>query len=582
METNDPKYKHKPSEKHTLEEVLKSLQDLIRNDLEESAPGAARPEPEPAVARDAVSREDNTAVRREDFAPQTPEAGPVNLNAVMRSLKDLIGNELNVGDQPAPEDTTPAATHEEFLATNASIEEYIPEELGRLDDELNLGDELVLPEPETPATPAESLAPDTAIEPVPLAEAPPEDIAPLAEEIVMESLPDEMVPLSEELTLDEPLEIEPAPPPDISATPELPGEISPELLAEPEPEPAPPPAAPEIPPPVNAAAAPGSQQELLFEEPPPIELRMPPSPEIAPAPEPAAEPETTPPPVAEESPQPVEAALPIIEVEETSDAGDYFDVATLPVESTAAEPEATIDFDVEISAAPENTPLPTETPPATPVETTPVVEAGAETLPVAEPAKQKITLEIIDVPLDEGANNWPSVDFDSLVTEHATPEPATAPASAEVMTPEPGTITPTEAATAPPAVESPPGPATTPEPVEAAPVTPPAAESTPPAESPPVPTEPAAMGAPESPNLDDIPVLNEVVAPPAGSALAKPPVASPAVPPPTSDHARDVVVRAVARLNVEMRKTGGTGLDTKTILRLQQLMRQELEKGKKK
>ena len=42
------------------------------------------------------------------------------------------------------------------------------------------------------------------------------------------------------------------------------------------------------------------------------------------------------------------------------------------------------------------------------------------------------------------------------------------------------------------------------------------------------------------------------------------------------------MVRAVARLNVEMRKTGGTGLDTKTILRLQQLMRQELEKGKKK
>src|SRR3989344_4100282 len=195
METNDPKYKHKPSEKHTLEEVLKSLQDLIRNDLEESAPGAARPEPEPAVARDAVSREDNTAVRREDFAPQSPEAGPVNLNAVMRSLKDLIGNELNVGDQPAPEDTTPAATHEEFLATNASIEEYIPEELGRLDDELNLGDELVLPEPETPATPAESLAPDTAIEPAPLAEAPPEPVAAPDDEIILESFPEEMVPL---------------------------------------------------------------------------------------------------------------------------------------------------------------------------------------------------------------------------------------------------------------------------------------------------------------------------------------------------------------------------------------------------
>lgn len=581
METNDPKYKHKPSEKHTLEEVLKSLQDLIRNDLVESPP-AAGPEPAPATARDTVSRDENTTGRREDFAPQSPGAGPVNLNAVMRSLKDLIGNELNVGDEPVPESSEPAATHEEYLATDDQLEEYIPEELGELGDELNIGDELVLPEPETPAAPVESPAPDTGIEPASLAEAPPEDIAPLAEEIVMESLPDEMVPLDEVLTLDEPLEIEPAP--IEAATPELPGEISPELLAEPEP--APPPAAPEIPPPVNAAAAPGLQQELLFEEPPPIELRMPPSPEIAPAPEPAAEPETTPP-VAE-------ASLPTIEVEESSDAGDYFDVATLPTETTAAEPEAVIDFDVEISVEPENMPFPSETLPATPAEAAPVAEAGTETLPVAEPAEQKITLEIIDVPLDESANSWPSVDFDSLVTEPVSPEPATAPVNAEATAPEaapptltaePEPVAPSAAATTPPAAESPPGPVTepeTPEPVETAPVTPPVAESAPPAESPPVATEPAATSAPESPNLDDIPVLNEVVAPPAGSAPAKSPVASPAVPPPASDHARDVVVRAVARLNVEMRKTGGTGLDTKTILRLQQLIRQELEKGGKK
>ena len=33
MPTVDHKPKHKPSEKHTLDEVLKSLQDLIRNDL---------------------------------------------------------------------------------------------------------------------------------------------------------------------------------------------------------------------------------------------------------------------------------------------------------------------------------------------------------------------------------------------------------------------------------------------------------------------------------------------------------------------------------------------------------------------
>lgn len=593
METNDPKYKHKPSEKHTLEEVLKSLQDLIRNDLEESAPGAAKPEPSPTAAHDTISRDENTAVRREDFAPQSPGAGPVNLSAVMRSLNDLIGNELNVGDEPAPEGTTPAATHEEFLATNDSIEEYIPEELGRLDDELDIGDELVLPEPETLAEP---LMPDVGIESVPLAEAPPEPAAPLDDEIILESFPEDMVPLDEALTFEEPLEPAPALVPVVSSAPELPGEISPELLgeAEVEVEAAPPPAAPEIPPPMNATAAPGLQQELLLEEPPPIELRMPPSPEIVLASEPAAEPETAPAPVAEKTPDAAESALPTIEVEESLDAGDYFDVATLPAETTAAEPEAVLDFDVEISVEPENAPLSIETPPATPVETTPVAEAGAETLPTAEPAEQKITLEIINVPLDESANSWPSVDFDTLVTEPATPEPATASVSAEVTAPEaapptltaePEPVTPTEAVTTPPAVESPPGPATepgTPEPVETAPVMPPTAESAPQAEAPPVAVEPAATSTPESPNLDDIPVLNEVVAPPAGSAPAKPPVSPAAVAPPASDHARDVVVRAVARLNVEMRKTGGTGLDTKTILRLQQLMRQELEKGGKK
>ncbi len=584
METNDPKYKHKPSEKHTLEEVLKSLQDLIRNDLEESAPGAAKPEPAPAAARDAVSRDENTAVRREDFAPQSPGAGPVNLSAVMRSLNDLIGNELNVGDEPAPEGTTAATTHEEFLATDNGIEEYIPEELGRLDDELDISEGLVLPEPEMLAAPVESLAPDTGIEPAPLAEAPPEPVAPLDDEIILESFPEEMVPLDEELTLEEPLEIEPAPVE--AATPELPGEISPELLDEAVS--TPPPPAPEIPPPMNAKAAPGFQQELLLEEPPPIELRMPPSPEIVVVSKPAAEP------VTEKTPDAAESALLSIEVEESPDAGDYFDVATLPAETMAAEPEAVLDFDVEISVEPENAPLSIETPLATPVDATPVVETSAETLPAAEPAEQKITLEIIDLPLDESTNNWPSVDFDTLVTEPAIPEPVTAPVGTEATAPEaepptltaePEPVTPTEAVTAPPAAESPPGPATepeTPEPVEAAPVSPSTAESAPQAEAPPVAVEPAATSTPESPNLDDIPVLNEVVAPPAGSAPAKPPVSPAAVAPPASDPTRDVVVRAVARLNVEMRKTGGTGLDTKTILRLQQLMRQELEKGEKK
>ena len=95
--------------------------------------------------------------------------------------------------------------------------------------------------------------------------------------------------------------------------------------------------------------------------------------------------------------------------------------------------------------------------------------------------------------------------------------------------------------------------------------------------------EPATPETTESIDLDDIPVLHEVVAPPAGSALAGGPVSPATEPPlPAPDRARDIVVRAVAKLNVEMRKSGGTGLDTKTILRLQQLIRRELEKDGEK
>src|SRR5512139_2622144 len=139
METSDPKYKHKPSEKHTLEEVLKSLQDLIRNDLAEGASSAAKPGSAPTEPRQhegaspatahAKPRRDNASGLREDFAPVAPGSGPVNLDAVMRSLKDLIGNELNVGDTPptAPAETAPASAHEEYLATEENIEEYVPE-----------------------------------------------------------------------------------------------------------------------------------------------------------------------------------------------------------------------------------------------------------------------------------------------------------------------------------------------------------------------------------------------------------------------------------------------------------------------
>jgi len=599
METSDPKYKHKPSEKHTLEEVLKSLQDLIRNDLAESASGAAKPGSTPAAshqhegassgAADAKPRRDNTSSLREDFAPVAPGSGPVNLDAVMRSLKDLIGNELNVGDAPppAPADTTSASTHEEYLATEEKIEEYVPEELGRLDDVSDPGDESAAPEsgPASPP-PAEPFAPDETIEETlpqgftpldeeltleELAEAtPPQAEGP--EEIIEETLPQGFTPLDEELTLEELAETVP-PPPALSETPDLPGEISPELLVEPEV--TPPPSAPEAPLAINDSIVSGTQQEMFLEEPPPIELRMPPpDAKTAPVTEPAPVPET---PVAPAVGTPetemdksnTGQVLPTIDVEESLDTGNYFDTAEPPAENPPPASEELISLDVEFTSAPETTAPAMETSPATPADASPAPE------PPAAPVEKKITLEIVSGPVLDDPQNRSAVDFDNLGLEPSSPEPTPPPIATE--TPAPETELPVIV------VEPDLSPAPEPETLKApekASSTEIRAGTTPTAEPPPAPVESASKGAPESFALDDIPVLNEVVAPPAGSVPT--PTTPPTPPLPAPDRARDLVVRAVAKLNVEMRKTGGTGLDTKTILRLQQLIRQELEKNGEK
>jgi hypothetical protein len=597
METSDPKYKHKPSEKHTLEEVLKSLQDLIRNDLAESASGTAKPGSTPAASHqhegassgtaDAKPRRDNTSSLREDFAPVALGSGPVNLDAVMRSLKDLIGNELNVGDTPPPAPAEPpsASTHEEYLATEEKIEEYIPDDLGRLDNVPDLGNASA-PEsgPATSPQP-ESLAPDEIIE-----ETLPQGFSPLDEELTLEelaeaappppalseapdlpgeisieeSLPEGFIPLDDELTLEKPVAMAP-PEPALSEMPDLPGEISPELLIEPEV--TPPPLVPEASLALDDAIVPGTQQEMFLEEPPLIELRVPPrDSQITPATEPAPAPETPAAPVvnapaSEEDKNNSGQALPAIEVEENFDTGNYLDTVEPPAETPSPASEEFITLDVEISGTSETTPPAVETSPATPTDASPAPE------PPAAPVEKKITLEIASESELDNAQNRSSVDFDTLGLEPAQPEQAPAPETElPVIVVEPDLS---------PAPE--PG---TPKVTEAAPVVETGVETAPGAKSPAAPVDSATKDASAASNLEGIPVLNEVVAPPAGSIPAAKLAAAPPLPAP--DRARDLVVRAVAKLNVEMRKTGGAGLDTKTILRLQQLIRQELEKSGEK
>ncbi len=593
METPDPKYKHKPSEKHTLEEVLKSLQDLIRNDLSESTAGANRLETSAAGTRqpdtapktpESKQRRENKPVAREDFAPVSPGSGPVNLDAVMRSLKDLIGNELNVGDEPKPASGKSASAHDEYLSTEEKIEEYIPDELAGLDEELNNLDkhianetepapsrnEFPAPEEITAASLPEELTPfdeDLTIEAPPAPESPPatplepaEASGEIAAEPIpgmVEPAPEEFAPLDEELTFDEPLP--PTPPPAMpTETAELPGEISLELLEEPVAEP---PATLAPSPAPETDLAPGTQQDMFLEPAPPRA----PEPEavatdsipvIAAEAKPAPEPRI---PVGQRE-QPVEAkqesaaeALPTIDVEESFDDNDYF-AAPPPSDENqlpATESEETIALDAEIVSEPE-------------IVAPPIAETAAPDAPAtpAGPAGKK--------PRDEY-----SVDFDSSDLSPPLPE------ESELGSLETGAAvagqTPAETASVPAPESKAAAPSPEPPAVETKVETP--AETEPTLQA----AKTPASETSASRSLDDIPVLNEVVAPPAGGVpKAKPTAPRPKSPLPAPDRARDIVVRAVAKLNVEMRKTGGTGLDTKTILRLQQLIRQELEKGGEK
>lgn len=468
MENPDSKYKHKPSEKHTLEEVLKSLHDLIRNDLADGA-NAAHPQTPDSLAPDKsasgtreskFSREEKTNLR-EDFASVSPAAGPVNLDAVMRSLKDLIGNELNVGDDSRAADTaTPSSKHDEYLSLNENLEEYLPQEFSTPEKEFT-SDEAAQPEVALPPSPDPEPAEDVSLE-----------------------MPDE----SESQTLkaaDSPKE-------DLT---------------------------------------PGTQRELFFDETPSPqagadEIIMQASIEAAPeASSTDISMEETPALTTEESANNTDTFLPTIDVEESFNEADFPATGDLSMENPPPRTEEIVALDVGM---PDETGAPPQK--LEPQE------------PLATEEKENIVLEIVDEPY---SGDKVAADFDALgATEAAseTSSPSLAIESGGNIPPETGPETGTTVD-----MESPP------------------------------PTEPPLTTG-SAFSLDDIPVLNEVVAPPAGSMLPADPHTAPPEPLPSPDRARDIVVRAVAKLNIEMRKSGSAGLDTRTILRLQQLIRQELEK----
>jgi hypothetical protein len=91
MDTND-KQKHKPSPKHTLEEVRKSLEDMVRNEFDDVAPSAQQPQ----AQADEGTPTPGAAAGDTGYAQSLPRRKPVGIDTeqLLRSLKGLISHEL--------------------------------------------------------------------------------------------------------------------------------------------------------------------------------------------------------------------------------------------------------------------------------------------------------------------------------------------------------------------------------------------------------------------------------------------------------------------------------------------------------
>ena len=118
----DPeKLKHKPNEKHTLDEVLKSLQDLIHNDLLHGAKHAATPEAGTAPA----TSEGGTPTH----PGSTISNAGIPFESVVESLEELVAKDLADDDRtsndtpeqiaPEPESPTPSPAKKPDIAQQA-------------------------------------------------------------------------------------------------------------------------------------------------------------------------------------------------------------------------------------------------------------------------------------------------------------------------------------------------------------------------------------------------------------------------------------------------------------------------------
>ncbi len=521
----DTRPKHKPNEKHTLDEVLKSLRDLVSNEVLDQPPAA----PPTRLSK-----------------PASGPATPADMRNIINSLEELLRSDLDDDDKPKPAVAAVAPVTPTRDATPP------PPVAPMFDDEEALEME----------TPAETVPPLTFPE-----EMTDEDIAKaLADiELIMEAAPapaTDLNPEPEFVEADEEVTLAPAPEVALSETEiaqatEETAESAPELEA------------------IDAQAAetPITDTEIVEAEAPALELTMQ---------EPATDTEA--PKTGEQQELALDVAFGAM------DTGDSAGLPTIDVDEAplTAEEEAAFASSFptkhaailnEIQAAPHA------------FEAAPLESADAETATFAPdadliPAEELVALAelIAEEPATPASTNiveytptaTPSTRTRKLEKE-ASPEPAeslTPPLTAETSATDDAILERAE----------PPGMAadvnqtskslSSDVEIDLGVTAPQVTLTLHDLDLSPSPTPAASAPAtPAETPHDDIPVLENV-------ALAPPPATKPA--PVSAEHMRDVSIKVIARLNIELRKAGKQPLDAKAIHRLQQLLRESLDQGGKK
>lgn len=537
---SDDKPKHKPQKKHTLNEVLKSLQDLIRTDLVPTpTPAATTPKPPAPATKAPVS----------PSSPAPTPTEPDSFNDALEKLDDIITHNIiepvERARQTPPEpllpdetieiewDDTPPATPKE--GKHPSSDDAATDAPPAIDDrsatdpsaELSTFDERITLEPSSQTFDDNTIAPPVAEEtPQPPAT---ENELPIID-VAAETPPAETMQTSNVIELetfeakavDEGIVVEEQHEPDAPREDNVvPLEV------------------------VVMETTPASETESIDNTTDSPEETIELQPKV-------------------DAPQQIPQS---IEEPKTPDAQGAFEFS---LDDDMKNDATKSSVDTEVKNEPSE-PQKTPNPPATPRKTTLSLEPDA-------PRPSRSSIDFDDVTTTAPSNKETTQTPSLPATPPAPPVDELPTLTVEFDIADSGTPM-LEEPTEPPAKEAPKAterksaepPAKTAKPAEPAPPKPAQTETKtpPPKAKPPAPAAKEPAQKPDAtPKQEEIPVLKEI----ADLAVAQ------AAPLPDATQARDIAIRVIAKLNIERRKAGEAPLDIKTIEKLQQYLSEALNK----